>query len=86
MITSVGMIESEMGYHVANPFTTHNLSIILFYFILMKLLQLKALFKKGGRSEAFKPGYYTDLDHKIWISSTRGKTGVTFSSCFLKLF
>jgi hypothetical protein len=26
------------------------------------------------------------LDHKIWISSTRGKTGVTFSSCFLKLF
>jgi hypothetical protein len=25
------MIESEMGYRAANPFTTHNLS--LFYFI-----------------------------------------------------
>jgi hypothetical protein len=26
-----GMIESEMGYSAANPFTTHNLSF--FYFI-----------------------------------------------------
>jgi hypothetical protein len=25
-----GMIESEMGYRAANPFTSHNLSIILF--------------------------------------------------------
>jgi hypothetical protein len=31
MVTSVGMIENEMGYRAANPFTTHNLS--LFYFI-----------------------------------------------------
>jgi hypothetical protein len=30
-VISVGMIESEMGYRAANPFTTHNLS--LFYFI-----------------------------------------------------
>jgi hypothetical protein len=33
MVTSVEMIESEMGYRSANPFPTHNLSIILFYFI-----------------------------------------------------
>jgi hypothetical protein len=31
MVTSVGMIESEMDYRAANPFPTHNLS--LFYFI-----------------------------------------------------
>jgi hypothetical protein len=31
MLTSVGMIESEMGYRAANPFTTRNLSVILFY-------------------------------------------------------
>jgi hypothetical protein len=55
MVTSVGMIESEMGYRAANPFTTQNLS--LFYLFMMKLLQLKALFKKGGRSESFNPGY-----------------------------
>jgi hypothetical protein len=29
-VTTVGMIESEMGYRAANSFTTHNLSIILF--------------------------------------------------------
>jgi hypothetical protein len=31
MVTSVKIIESEMGYCAANPFTAHNLS--LFYFI-----------------------------------------------------
>jgi hypothetical protein len=31
MVTSVGKIESEVGYRAVNPFTTHNLS--LFYFI-----------------------------------------------------
>jgi hypothetical protein len=46
----MGMIESEMGYCAANPFTTHNLS--LFYLFIMKLLQLKALFKKSGGSES----------------------------------
>jgi hypothetical protein len=55
MVTSVEMIESEMGYRAADPFTAHNLS--LFYLFMMKLLQLKALFKKGGRSESFNTGY-----------------------------
>jgi hypothetical protein len=32
MVTSAKMIESEMGYCAANPFKTHNLSIIFFYF------------------------------------------------------
>jgi hypothetical protein len=56
MVTSVEMIESEMGYCVANSFATLNLSIILFLF-LMKQLQFKVLFKKGGRSESFNTGY-----------------------------
>jgi hypothetical protein len=43
MVTTVGMIESEMGYRTANPFTAHNLSL---FYLLMKLLQLKVLFKK----------------------------------------
>jgi hypothetical protein len=55
MVTSVEMIESEMDYRAANSFTTHNLS--LFYLFMMKLLQLKALFKKGERSESFNPEY-----------------------------
>jgi hypothetical protein len=54
-VTSVGMIESEMGYGAANPFTIHNIS--LFYLFTMKLLQLEALFKKGGGSESFNTGY-----------------------------
>jgi hypothetical protein len=53
------MIESEMDYCACNLFTTHNLSIVMILFM-MKLLQLKALFKKGGRSESFNPGYYPD--------------------------
>jgi hypothetical protein len=44
-----------MGSGATNPLTTYNLS--LFYLFMMKLLQLKALFKKGGGSEAFNPGY-----------------------------
>jgi hypothetical protein len=47
MVTSVGMIESEMGYRAANPFTTYNLS--LFYLFLMKLLQLKPSLKGWGK-------------------------------------
>jgi hypothetical protein len=31
LVSSVRMIESEMNYRAANPFTTHNLSITLFY-------------------------------------------------------
>jgi hypothetical protein len=54
-VTSVGTIESEMGYRTANPFTTHNLS--LFYLFMIKKLHLKPLFKKGGGSESFNPGY-----------------------------
>jgi hypothetical protein len=46
MVTSAGMIESEMGYRGANFFITHNLS--LFYLFMMKLLQLKALLKREG--------------------------------------
>jgi hypothetical protein len=55
MVASVGMIESEMGYRAVNPFK----HTIFPYFILfmMKLLQLRALFKKGGGSESFNPGY-----------------------------
>jgi acetyl-CoA carboxylase carboxyltransferase component len=55
MVTSVGNIESEMGYHAANPFTAHNLS--LFYLFMMKLLQLKALLKRVGEVNHFSPGY-----------------------------
>jgi hypothetical protein len=50
MVTSVGMFESEIGHRATNPFTAHKLSIILF---MMKLLQLKALFKKGRGIESF---------------------------------
>jgi hypothetical protein len=57
MVTLMGMIESEMGYRTANPFTTHNLSLFYFILFMMKLLQLKALFKKGGGSESFNPGF-----------------------------
>jgi hypothetical protein len=31
MVTSVGMIESEMSYRAANPFTTHNLSLFILF-------------------------------------------------------
>jgi hypothetical protein len=31
MVASVGMIESEMGYRAANPFTTHNLSLFILF-------------------------------------------------------
>jgi hypothetical protein len=55
MVTSMGMIESEMGYRAANPVATHNLS--LFYFIYDEAAAVKALFKKGGGSEPFNPGY-----------------------------
>jgi hypothetical protein len=44
-----------MDYCAVNPFTTHNLS--LFYLLMMKLLQLKVLFKMGGGSESFNSGY-----------------------------
>jgi hypothetical protein len=56
MVISGWMIESEMDYRVANPFITHNLSIVIILF-LMKMLQLKALLKKGEGSESFNPEY-----------------------------
>jgi hypothetical protein len=31
MVTSVGMIESEMGYRAANPFTTYFLSLFILF-------------------------------------------------------
>jgi hypothetical protein len=31
MVTTVGMIESEMGYRAANPFTTQQFFPYLFY-------------------------------------------------------
>jgi hypothetical protein len=49
--------ESETDSRAANPFTTHNLSLFYFILFMMKLLQLKTLFKKGGGSESFNPGY-----------------------------
>jgi acetyl-CoA carboxylase carboxyltransferase component len=55
MVTSVGNIESEMGYHAANHFTTHNLS--LFYLFMMKLLQLKPLLKRVDEVNHFSPEY-----------------------------
>jgi hypothetical protein len=39
------MIESEMGYRAANPFTTHNLS--LFILFIDEAAAVKSLFKKG---------------------------------------
>jgi hypothetical protein len=42
-VKTTGMIESEMDYRAANPFTTHNLSL---FYLLMMLLQLRTLFKK----------------------------------------
>jgi hypothetical protein len=46
MVTSVRMIESEMGCRAVNPFIAHNLS--LFYLFMMKLLQFKTPLKKDG--------------------------------------
>jgi hypothetical protein len=44
MVTSVGMIESEMGSRAANPFTTQQ--FFPYFLLLTQLLQFGALFKK----------------------------------------
>jgi hypothetical protein len=44
MVTTVGMIESEMGHRTANPFITQQ--FFPYFYLLMQLLQFEALFKK----------------------------------------
>jgi hypothetical protein len=62
MVTTVEMIESEMGYRAANPFTTQQ--FFPYFLLLTQLLHLKPSLKSIV-------SYTCHLDHRIWVVKRR---------------